>query len=64
MAAVTAAGQPVSPAGQPPILNQQNNQTSQSGKNPPQNGAGNAGQLAPGGTTGQPLKGKAAKKPQ
>lgn len=53
---VTAAGQPVSSAGQPPILNEQNNQSSQSGKNPPQNGAANAGQMAPGG--------KGAKKPQ
>lgn len=57
---VTAAGQPVSPAGQPPILNQQNNQNSQSGKNPPRNGATNAGQMSPGGNTGQPVKGQSA----
>lgn len=42
---VTAAGTPVSPAGQPPILNEQDTQNSQSGKNPPQNGATNSGQL-------------------
>ena len=64
VATVTAAGQPVSPAGQPPILNEHNNQNSQSGKNPPQNGASNAGQLAPGGTKGQAVKHKGGTKPQ
>lgn len=66
---VTAAGQPVSPAGQPPILNEQNNQNSQSQKNPPQNGATNAGQMGspqsqPAAGARQPVKGQKPANPQ
>ena len=63
---VTAAGQPVSPAGEPPILNEQVNQNTQGKKNPTAPGQSNAGAMSPGGHaspgTGnegtQPVKGR------